>query len=74
MKMILKGDYKILSQFNIIQQIYQCLGSCISQLSKVDFIDNKRELEFNGNSLLLNGYTLKVIENKNTETFTVIIK
>lgn len=74
MKMILKGDYAILEQFKIVQQIYQCLGSCISQLSKVNFTDNKRELEFRGNSLLLNGYTLKVIENKNTETFTIIIK
>lgn len=72
--MILKGDYNVLGQFKIIQQIYQCLGSCLSQLSKREFVDNKRELEFSGNSLLLNGYTLKVIENKNTETFTIIIK
>lgn len=74
MKMVIKGDFKDLSQYKLIQEVYTYIPSCLDRLHKEEFIDNKRELEFTGNSLLLLRHTLKLIENKNTETLTVIIK
>lgn len=74
MKMIIKGEYNTLAQFKVIQEFYACLDTCIEQLHKKEFVDSKRELEFTGNTYVLNNHAVKMIENKNTETLTVIIK
>lgn len=74
MKMVIKGEYDTLAQFKVVQEFYACLNTCLKQLREKEFIDNKRELEFMGNAYVLNNHSIKMIENKSTETLTVIIK
>lgn len=72
-KLIIKGNFSVLGNFNVIQGVYMYLQSLLNELGKLNFNENKRELIFTGQGPLL-GYTVKLVENKDTKTITIIIK
>ena len=72
-KLVIKGDLPILGNYSIIQGVYMYLQSGISELRKLPFKEDKREITFIGEANL-SGYSLKMVENNKTKTITVILK
>lgn len=74
MKLVIKGDFDVLSQYNIIQSLYIILPQALKQLDSADEVDDKQELTFSNNLPYLSNYKLKLIRNKKTQTITAILK
>ena len=74
MKLVIKGDFDVLSQYNIIQSLYSLLPQAIKQVELAEEVDGKQELTFSNNLPYISNYKLKIVKNKKTQTITAILK
>lgn len=73
MKLVLKGDFSMLSNFDVIKGIYTVLPTALNTLEDKEEKRNKKELIFTSSIYALVGHKIKIVKNIKTEIITVII-
>lgn len=72
--LVIKGPFNKVSRFKLMENIYVFLPHALKALEKQPYVDDKRAIEVRGTEIQSLDAIFRFVQNRKTNTLTIIVK